>query len=353
MPTQSKPYGEDSKKLKLFKTIDHFMTLDLTGLGLVVPLYQALGEVQPGNMCQGASEMITRALPQPGGLALIATGFPMGAGLPETDGPVGAALLARALLKSRGAPSILITDAGWEQSLKAACVGAGLTPLEAPSARPEKIHYLNEVYIKTVPKEAEPCHAVCDQLLEIMRPGLLVAVERPGQNLKGVCHGLNGRSLEGMAADLDYLFSQGQKAGIPSLAVADGGNEIGMGLIKQALPGILPQGVDCGCPCGGGITAQTACDHLVVASVSNWGVSGIIAALALSHGDLGLLHSPGREIRTIEMCANAGAVDGGSLSPDPAVDGVPAWEWEGLLRSLKGALYRGLGLDGDWRRAGH
>lgn len=342
----------EDKLLALAQSIDDFMTLDLTGLGVIGKLNRALKERQKGPMCLGAARLAQKNLGPGKGPALIATGFPMGAGMAETDGPVGAAMLARAFWYGLKAQSILVIDEDWEPVLRAACIGAGLTPLPLPpDGSVEEIPYLRQVYIHTVPKDENGAHQAGEWLLENAKPSLLVAVERPGRNHLGYCHGLNGRPITQWVADLDHLFVLGMKAKIPFLAVGDGGNELGMGLINGAVREIFPQATDCGCPCGGGTAVEISCDHLVTACVSNWGVSGIIAALALDMGRPDIMHDPQREVRSIELCTAAGGLDGARVAPDPSVDGIDAEEWTGLLMTLKKMVLRGLGLITDWRHA--
>lgn len=88
----------------------------------------------------------------------------------------------------------------------------------------------------------------------------------------------------------------------------------------------------------------------MVASVSHWGVTGVIAALAVLLEDPHVIHEAEHEIRRIEHCVANGGVDGLSMSPEPAVDGIGVHEWEGLMRTMKGVVTRGLGLNRDWRQ---
>lgn len=340
------------RSLKVAAAIDAFITLDLSCLGVGPRLFTALQRHRPGLMCLGAAQFLKERLRPGEGLVCIATGFPMGGGVPETDGPVGAAMLARALHQGLGVQSVLVTDTGWEESLRAACIGAGLSPLPLSEQGVERIRYLRPAYIASVPRDAAGCESTCLRLLDL-KPDLLIAIERPGKNRCGVYHGMNGRPLAGHLSDVERLFELGRERGLPVLGIGDGGNEIGMGVIAEDLPDFLPQAADCGCPCGGGTAAAFAADCLVVSCVSNWGAAGINAALALLLGDLDILQEPEREQRAIELCANTGAVDGVSVSPEPSVDGIPAVEWYGLLRSLRGIVQRGLAKDRDWRRLVH
>ena len=336
---------------RLARTIDDLTTLDLTGVGLAKALYEARLKHQPGPMCLSAARLITERVRAQAGPALIITGFPEGGGVPETDGPVGAAMLARALLLSMNVRSVILTDENWVACVRGACRGAGLVPMALPeSGRVEEIELLRYVYVAGVPKDWDACRQVGNQLLERLQPTLMVAIERPGMGEHGVYHGMSGRVLNDLVADLDTVVRRGQDQGIPLLAFGDGGNELGMGVLHAELPKLHPKAADCGCPCHGGIGAATAADNLVVAGVSNWGVTGVIAALALLLEDPNVMHDPEHEIRSIEYCVANGAVDGLSMSPESAVDGISVREWDGLIRAMKGIVTRGLGLNRDWRQ---
>jgi hypothetical protein len=331
-------------------TIDRFMTIDLTGVGLIGKIGEALERRQPGPACMGAAEIIVGAVSAKGGPVLIATGFPEGGGVPETDGPVGAALLARALFLGLGVESVIVVDEDWEAMMRQTCLGAGLSPMPFPSSGViEPIAFLRPVYIRTVPKDAEGARTVSDELLTQTRPSLLVAIERPGANANGLYHGLGGRPLDGMVGDLDYLFRTGKELGLPFIGIGDGGNELGMGVIAEDLPRFSPKAADCGIPGRGGVAAATAASHLVVANVSNWGATGIIAALAALLDNEIVFHEPELEVRCIEQCVAGGGVDGMFMAPEPAVDGIPAREWEGLVRTLRASVLRALGHSVDWK----
>ena len=335
----------------LAQTIDTFTTVDLTGVGLVKGLFEARQKQQGGAMCLRAAECVQETFEGNNGPALIATGFPEGAGVPETDGPVGAAMLARALFLGLGVNSVILTDENWIDCISAACRGAGVVPLPLPeSGKITTLDTIRPVFVKTVPKDWQKAREISEELLQVTQPRLLVAIERPGMNQDGVYHGMSGRVLNDLTADLDYLFRKGMEMGIPFIAFGDGGNELGMGAIRDELVELLPKARDCGCPCHGGIAASTAADLLVVASVSNWAVSGVIAALALVMQNPSIFHDPALEVRSIELCTAFGAVDGVTMSPEPAVDGISAEEWRGLLTTMRGMLYRTMGVTKDWRQ---
>jgi D-glutamate cyclase len=349
---------ESNTYKRVAKSIDDFMRLDYTGVGLIENLYNALQSRQPGAVCMGAAELLLKATTQRPGPILIATGFPEGGGVPETDGPVGAALLARAFFMAFRRESVIVVDTDWEEMMIATCRGAGLAPMPFPADGIIKpLEYLRPVYIKAVPKDKAGSRAICDQLVKSTKPSAAIAIERPGRNAKGLYHGLGGRPLDGMVADLDYLFEQVRAADISFLGIGDGGNELGMGVIAEDLVKFSPKAADAGVPGRGGVAAVTAADFLVVANVSNWGATGVIAALSALLENPLVFHDPELETRCIECCVNFGGVDGMFMAPEPAVDGISAREWEGLIRSLKLTVQRTLGDSvnwqghrGDWRQ---
>jgi hypothetical protein len=346
---------------RVSQTIDAFMRLDYTGVGFIGPIFEALSRRQPGHVCMRAAELITTALRLENdarGPVVIATGFPEGGGVPETDGPVGAAMLARAIFLAFGTPTVILVDEDWFGMMEATCRGAGLAPMPFPEDGViTAVDFLRPVYIRTVPKNDDAAHLVSEKLLNFTKPSLIIAIERPGANTNGLYHGLGGRPLDGMIADLDYLFARAKVAGIPTIGIGDGGNEIGMGVIAADLPTFYAKARDCGIAGRGGVGAQTATDILVASNVSNWGATGIIAALSALLENPIIFHDPELEVRCIEACVSAGGVDGMFMAPEAAVDGISVLEWEGLIRTLRLTVQRTLGLSvnwkgqqGDWRK---
>ncbi len=349
---------ESAKGKNIAKTIEDFMTLDLTGVGLIGKIYDALQARQPGPACMIGAKIIYERIDEHPGPVIIATGFPEGAGVPETDGPVGAALLARALFLGLGVETIILTDEDWIEMMVGTCRGAGLAPLAFPKDGVIKpIDFVRPVYIQSVPKDDAGCRLITDRLIEVTKPSLVISIERPGRNDRGLYHGLGGRPLDGMVADLDQFFLRAREKAIPFLAIGDGGNELGMGVIGEDLKTFSPKAKDSGHPGRGGVAASTAADHLIVSNVSNWGATGLIAALSALLEKPTMFHDGDLERRCIEQCVSFGGVDGMFMGPEPAVDGISAAEWTGLVNSLRNTLDRLAGRvtgwkgdSGDWRQ---
>jgi hypothetical protein len=161
------------------------------------------------------------------------------------------------------------------------------------------------------------------QLLDHHRPALLISIERCGRTKDGRYLNMRGLDVSAHTAQIDFLF----EGLIPSVGIGDGGNEIGMGNVADA---VAASGKLVSDPC---VTTVT---RLVVASVSNWGGYGLVAALsALTGRDL--LPTVEEERALVERTAALGAVDGTTGESDGKVDGFePAVTAEILtaLRSL-------------------
>ncbi|MFA6938473.1 MAG: glutamate cyclase domain-containing protein, partial [Treponema sp.] len=76
----------------------------------------------------------------------------------------------------------------------------------------------------------------------------------------------------------------------------------------------------CECNCEHGIVASTKADFLVTATVSDWGVYAVIAALSYLEKNSNILHDEKMEEAVLRTCCLNGMVDmTGSLLP--AIDG--------------------------------
>jgi hypothetical protein len=253
---------------------------------------------------QGAAARAARALRR-AKRVLLTTGFSLGPGLPETDGPPGTASLGRAL-RALGAEVMYITDA------------AALPPLQAALA------VLGE------PSRILTFHAGGDAALTARRllgehaPTHLVSVERPGRTRGGEYLSMRGESVGEWNGALDELFLQAPRR-VVTVGVGDGGNEIGMGALHSRL-------ARAGGPLAKAASVVSA-RHVVVAGVSNWGAYGIVVELArLSKRPL--LHTAEEERGMIRACVAAGAVDGITRKREATVDALPLEAHAGMVELL-------------------
>lgn len=202
----------------------------------------SLAKYLPENYLELTAKKI---LSWPKGKVLIATGFYV-AGYAETDGPLGAFALAKALTKL-GYEPIIITDKYCQGFFELAELAVEYVTLNASQADLEKI-------------------------LEKYRPVGLIAIERCGTNIAGDYANMSGKSVAAETAPIDLLFDMAYGK-IPTVGIGDGGNEIGMGNVQDAIVKELAL-----VPC------RTKVDNLVLATVSNWGGYGLVAALSVEVG---------------------------------------------------------------------
>ena len=133
--------------------------------------------------------------------------------------------------------------------------------------------------------------------------------------VRGTYHNMLGQDYSEGRARIDYLVEEAGKRHIPTIGIGDGGNEIGMGAIAEAVHKHVPHGEI--------LCARTATDVLLPAGVSNWGCYAIQAALAILTGRAELAHTAALEKHLIEAAAAAGLVDGNTGKGEATVDGMP------------------------------
>jgi hypothetical protein len=242
----------------------------------------ALFEAARGGL-RGAAAALAAATSARVGLI---TGFYVPLGAPpaaETDGPVGAALLAKGLAEV-GVPCRLATDEPCQSACAAALAGA-----EAA-----------DVLIDTAD--------VAATIATWRRAGIThaISIERCGRSADGAPRNMRGLDISSYTAPLDELFTAGPWE---TIAIGDGGNEIGMGSLPREL---IAQYV----AHGETIACVTAARHLIVAGVSNWGAYALLGALAALRPDW-------RE--RLLACLNEKldqAILEATVNHGPAVDGV-------------------------------
>jgi hypothetical protein len=132
---------------------------------------------------------------------------------------------------------------------------------------------------------------------------------------------MRGRDNGVGRARIDYVFDEAIRRGTPTVAVGDGGNEIGMGLVGAAVRSHVKFG-DQRAGGGAGIGAITGADVLVTAAVSNWGCYAIAAALAARHRNARLLHSAAMERALLSRGTEVGLINSVDGIIDANVDGI-------------------------------
>ena len=269
---------------------DILVARNLRGMKTVQP------HLQPGY-CLRAASLLRNCR----GNVFIGTGFPV-VDTFETDGPVGSIALYEAL-EALGANPIIV---------------CGRPISEALSGK----YRILEIRVGDHDKrEQEALDA-----LEKYKPEAIVSIERPGQAADGGYYNMRGESISPRTACFDTFMNLSE---CPTIAVGDGGNEIGMGNVSEALKDL-------------NITScTTTCDELIVADVSNWGAYGIISFLSLWAGrDLLKEINP---LEILKYISELGSVDGVTRINQLTEDGLQVTEGESVLRELREAC--GFSLD--------
>lgn len=269
---------------------DILVARNLRGMKTVQP------HLQPGY-CLRAAQLLRHCQ----GNVLIGTGFPV-VDTFETDGPVGSIALYQAL-ETLGANPIIVCGRPISDALSG--------------------HYrVHPIRVGDHDKrEQEAQHA-----LEKYKPDAIVSIERPGQAADGGYYNMRGESISPRTACFDTFMNLSE---CPTIAIGDGGNEIGMGNISAALKDLNIV------PCA------TTCDELIVADVSNWGAYGIISFLSIwNERDLLKEINPADILKYI---SKLGSVDGVTRINQLTEDGLPVTEGESILNELRQAC--GFSLD--------
>lgn len=250
----------------------------------------------PPDFCSQAARLV---MDHPGDV-VITTGFYISmADAPETDGPPGAIAIGEAL-QALGRRVTYVSDHYTTSILRDWVDHSHIVDFPIANIRESKKH--------------------SEAVLERIKPDLLISIERCGRNQKDTYLNMRGEDISPQTARLDYMFD----GSVPSVGIGDGGNEIGMGNLVDIVPTIesLPA-----------LPAVVKVDRLIIASVSNWGGYGLVAALSCLV-DKNLLPSVAHETRIIRgMCAT-GAVDGTTGEAVATVDNFSIEENAVVLERL-------------------
>ena len=235
---------------------------------------------------------------------LVVTGFKV---LPriiqETDGPPGVSVLAKVLI-DLGLDVAFAIEEDSVEILKACLEVLGIK---------------GKVYAMPIGVELDH---LAKEVLNEFRADLLIFVEKAGCNERGVYHNMLGIDISRYHAKAEALLSEAKRRGIKVLSIGDGGNEVGFGLIKNAVELYVPRGRDCGCPCRGGIAASSKADLVIPAFTSNAGCYALSCALSIA-GGVKWPHNEEIEMKMLKAAVDAGAFDGMTGEVSMKVDGIP------------------------------
>jgi hypothetical protein len=273
----------------------------------------------------------------------------------ETDGPLGALFLARALTPL-GIGVALAADGTAVPALAAGLAACGLTsqvPLvELPDA--------GGAYDGTIRERSQSVQP--DYLMrfsgEVGSFTHLLALERVGpthtresigfagrseawdefprevpEAMRGRCLSMRGRDVTALTRPAHLLFEKlpwAMVGGRTTIGIGDGGNEIGMGKLPWAT---IRKNV----PQGGLVACRVPTDYLIVAGVSNWGAYALATGVRLLRGAAAEadLYDVNRERELLRLMVDAGPlVDGVTGERTLTVDGLTFERYGRVLRRL-------------------
>jgi hypothetical protein len=331
-----------------FHALCRLLTRDPSGRG--VAGLRPWGAKTAGEVLEASAR---RLLASDGPIGIVTGFYIPGADPPaaETDGPLGALALARAL-EARGRAVHWITDPFAAPLLEAGRDSGALRAeahvipwtladytADLRCALDWMTNYLNGpgaklsalVSIERVGPAHSPASALRwdDDPVEAARDFASVPAEDHDRR-----HNMRGEIIDRFTPPLDWLFDEVKKSRPEcfTLGIGDGGNEIGLGCFswRQLAPAIHRSP-------GERIACRIATDEVITAGISNWGAYALVAALAHVDPSVRLAETLSvageRELLT-RLVHEAGAVDGVTLERTLSVDGVGVDDYLATLAEM-------------------
>ena len=110
-----------------------------------------------------------------------------------------------------------------------------------------------------------------EEILSAENPSVLISIERCAAAADGLYRNMRDLDISDQTAKVDLMFDMHSK----TIGIGDGGNEIGLGNVRD---GVEKSETLVSYPAVSKVT------ELIIASVSNWGGYGLLAALSVSAG---------------------------------------------------------------------
>jgi len=302
-----KSFNEQKAEI-MCEAFDSLISIDFHARGIVKPVYEVLRKKVGEPLTLKAATGLNKALAEDGAVVFISTGFLIAPSMkPETDGPIAAALLARAL-NIFGAKPVIIAEEGVMACLEGTCIAAEMTPYYDVDKAMQVPH---SVALIPYPADIGAAHKLGNELIEKLDPKAMIDIEHPGKGDDGKYYSALGKELK-WPAPIDDLFETCYNRGVFTVGIGDLGNEIGFGYAKPEINDLVPYGAL--------VTTKGTCDAPVMSAVSDFGAYGVMAALEAVSGKKGILHSSRLEDIVVKASVIAGAVEGFTGVPTPALD---------------------------------
>lgn len=342
------------------QTLCELIQDDVGGRGLRTDPADNLVTACPGDFAAACAGIAEHPAPAVG----VLTGFFIPHAQPpcgETDGPLGALFLARALAPL-GVRVVLLADPFGTNALAAGLAACDLARRVRLVTLPGAVAEENGSVLAYRQYVAERSGSLT-HLIALERVGPSHTAEsvraQPGateadvrQFCAEVSEGRQGRAYTMKGRDITWNMSPAHllfeppaderhplrsASGLTTIGIGDGGNEIGMGKVRWSV-------VRRNIPGGGLVACRVATDHLIVCGVSNWGAYGLAAGVRLLKGAGGDgLFDADRERELLRVMVERGPlVDGVTGKPTVTVDGLSFERYAEPLVRLGACLERPL-----------
>ena len=332
---------------RIGQTVDRLVSLDLwckfAGTDVVRAMHEAaLAVVNPthGSLTLAAAELLHERV-RPGKQVLICTGNVLPPWMIiESDGPPGAAVLARMINHALRATPVVLVEERWIDQMCQVVIAAGLTPRDDPN---EIIGRRGACAVVPFPAEDEPAKMLAETWIGSGEIDAVLAIEATARSENGYYQtGTGSFDNSSHSARFDYLFETANARAIPTIGIGDHGGELGLGNIKEVIREVVPTARIATDPKRGGITPVVESQIPLVVGISNWGGYGLAAVLAALADRPDLIHDAAFEHRLLNATAQAGMIEGMTGVPEPAVDGLPVGVNASFVDLLRAAVLRGM-----------
>ncbi|WP_337738906.1 glutamate cyclase domain-containing protein [Sinorhizobium medicae] len=287
--------------------VDRLITVEMRNRAMnhniIAPIYNEARREGGGRpiTARAAEALVNRV--GAGDVVMIVTGAGYAPEVPngESDGPPGAAALARALFWGLKAVPVYVTEVCHAPPVIASSNAAGIMIREYELAKNRRMG----AAIFTAPEAQSDIRGWARKLLDDLKPKAIVTIERLGPNENGIVHYSTGVAPEG-CVNIAPLIEQATERAILTIGIGDNGNEIGFGRIHPFMQDFHPYGRETQTDKPGGAVTVTATDIFLPASVSNWGAYGVAAMLGFLLKNRDLVQTPELEKRIVQACLDAG-----------------------------------------------
>lgn len=324
------------------EAIDQLVTLDIRSPaargGFLRHLYAAARVLTGGQPISTAMADALLERVQPGDVVVLLTGAGYIPTMPkgESDGPPGAAALARVLHRGLGAVPVFAVEPHHADVMTAASIAAGVSVRNVEYA----LATGNGAGLVTSPDRQDEVDAWIDATLTRLAPSALIAIERLAPAVDGVVYAARGLPLSGPQqqneglTDISGLMTEAGRRGALTIGLGDHGNEAGFGAIRDTTLRVLDTGPT--------IATPVSADLVFPATNANWASYAIEAALAIRHRRPELMHPPEIEERMLHRIFQAGALEASRFSAELLIDGLDLQTSVSVVQILKNIVRKHL-----------